>query len=165
MGQPLRILIVEDSEDDAELMLRELRRGGFEVTCARVASEEAMSAALEQQKWDLVICDYVLPGFGGLEALALFRSKGFDIPFIVVSGHIGEEIAVAAIQAGADDYLMKDRLARLAPAVRGALKAAEIRRAHQRANEALCEEEERFRQLAENVGAVFFVFERPADQH
>ena len=70
---------------------------------------------------DLIICDYVLPGFGGLEALALFRQRGFEIPFIVVSGHIGEDIAVAAMKAGADDYLIKDRLARLGPAVRRAL--------------------------------------------
>src|SRR5437868_4828360 len=126
MGQPLRILLVEDSEDDAELMLRELRRGGYEVNYERVATAEGMAAALQRQKWDLVMCDYVLPGFGGLEALALFRQKASDIPFIVVSGHIGEEIAVGAMQAGADDYLMKDRLARLVPAVRAALRAAEI---------------------------------------
>jgi len=162
MGQPLRILLVEDSEDDAELMLRELRRSGYEVTSERVATAEAMANALERDKWDLVMCDYVLPGFGGLEALALFRRKGFDIPFIVVSGHIGEEIAVAAMQAGADDYLMKDRLARLVPAVRQAVQTAETRRAHQRANEALRDSEERFRQLAENIGAVFFMFERPS---
>src|SRR5204863_1377487 len=130
MGQSLRILLVEDSEDDAELMLRELKRSGYDVACERVVSAQEMSQALERQPWDLVICDYVLPGFGGLEALALFRRRGFVIPFIVVSGHIGEDIAVAAMRAGADDYLMKDRLARLAPAVRRALEAAEIHRAH-----------------------------------
>jgi signal transduction histidine kinase len=148
MGQPLRILLVEDSEEDAELLLLELRRGGYEPVAQRVDSGETMAAALEKQCWDLVISDYVMPGFGGLQALALFHQRGLDLPFIVVSGHIGEEIAVAAMQAGADDYLMKDRLARLVPAIQRALQKAEIRRAHQQANQALRESEERFRQLA-----------------
>jgi len=160
MGQPLRMLLVEDSELDAELLLRELRRGGYDVRAQRVASAEAMSQALREQDWDIVVSDYVMPGFSGIEALQLFRDKGLDVPFIVVSGHIGEDIAVAAMQAGADDYLMKDRLARLRPAVARALEQAEIRRAHRRANAALKESEERFRQLAENVGAAFFLFER-----
>ena len=158
MGLPLYILLVEDSEDDAELMLRQLRRSGYDPIARRVASAEAMDAALEET-WDIVISDYVMPGFGGLEALKIFHDKGLDIPFIVVSGHIGEEIAVSTMKAGADDYLMKDRLARLVPAVNRALQDAEIRRAHKRANEALRESEERFRQLAENIGAVFFMFE------
>src|SRR5689334_3857742 len=158
-GQPLRILLVEDSEDDAELLLVELRRGGYAPVARRVASAEEMKSALEEEPYDFVISDYVMPGFGGLEALALFREKGLQVPFIIVSGHIGEEIAVSAMKAGADDYLMKDRLARLVPAVNRALEDAEIRRAHKRANEALRESEERFRQLAENIGAVFFMFE------
>jgi len=160
MGLPLRILLVEDSEDDAELILRQLRRSGYDPVALRVASAEAMDNALKDSTWDIIICDYVMPGFGGLEALELFHQKGLDIPLIVVSGHIGEEIAVSAMKAGADDYLMKDRLGRLVPAVNRALEDAEIRRAHRRANEALRESEERFRQLAENIGAVFFMFER-----
>src|SRR5437660_7310061 len=159
MGQPLRVLLLEDSEDDAELLLRELRRGGYDPTAERFASAEALCEALDQKRWDVVISDYVMPGFGGLEALQVFHQRGLDIPFIIVSGHIGEEIAVSAMKAGADDYLMKDRLARLVPAVNRALEDAEIRRAHKRANEALRESEERFRQLAENIGAVFFMFE------
>src|SRR6476659_5400597 len=158
MGLPLHILLVEDSEDDAELMLRQLRRAGYDPLARRVASAGAMNAALEAT-WDIIISDYVMPGFGGLEALKLFHDKGLGIPFIVVSGHIGEEIAVSTMKAGADDYLMKDRLARLVPAVNRALQDAEIRRAHKRGNEALRESEERFRQLAENIGAVFFMFE------
>jgi len=161
MGQPLRILIVEDSEEDCDLLLRALRRGGYEPVWQRVDSAAAMNSALEAGAWDLVVSDYVMPGFGGLEALALFHAKGLDLPFIIVSGHIGEDIAVAAMQAGADDYLMKDRLGRLVPAIESALKEADIRRAHHRANKALRENEERFRQLAENIGAVFFMFERP----
>src|SRR5881394_539330 len=159
MGLPLRILLVEDSEDDAELMLRQLRRSGYDPMARRVASGEEMEQALKDSTWDIIICDYVMPGFGGVEALQLFHQRSLDIPFIIVSGHIGEEIAVSAMKAGADDYLMKDRLARLVPAVNRALEDAEIRRAHKRANEALRESEERFRQLAENIGAVFFMFE------
>jgi len=160
-GQAIRILIVEDSEDDAELLLLELRRGGYAPVARRVASGDEMKAALEEERFDLVISDYVMPGFGGLEALALFRERGLQVPFIVVSGHIGEEMAVAAMKAGADDYLMKDRLARLVPAIKRALQESEIRRAHQRANVALRDSEERFRQLAENIGAAFFMFEGP----
>jgi CheY-like chemotaxis protein len=148
MGQPLRILLVEDSEDDAELLLRQLRKGGYAPTSRRVASEEQMTAVLTDEPWDIIISDYVMPGFGGLEALALFREKGLDIPFIIVSGHIGEDLAVAAMQAGADDYLMKDRLARTAPAVDRALRQAAIRRARKQAEEQLAASE---RQLREKV--------------
>jgi len=116
MGQPLRMLLVEDSELDAELLLRELRRGGYDVRAQRVASAEAMTKALAEQTWDIVVSDYVMPGFSGIEALQLFHDQGLDVPFLVVSGHIGEEIAVAAMQAGADDFLSKpiDEIALLA---------------------------------------------------
>ena len=122
MAQTLRILLIEDSEDDAELLLRELRRAGYIPSAKRVASAAAVTAALDSESWDLIISDYVMPGFDGLEALALYRERRLDVPFIVVSGHIGEEIAVSAMQAGADDYLMKDRMARLVPAVARALQ-------------------------------------------
>jgi two-component system sensor histidine kinase UhpB len=164
MGQALRILLIEDSEDDAELLLRELRRAGYVPSAKRVASAAEVTTALDSESWDLIISDYVMPGFDGLEALALYRERRLDVPFIVVSGHIGEEIAVSAMQAGADDYLMKDRMARLVPAVARALQKAEMRRAHFLAAEALRESEERFRQLAENIGAVFFMFEKPTAQ-
>jgi PAS domain S-box-containing protein len=163
MGQPLRILIVEDSQEDTDLLMRELRRAGYDISFQRVDSAETMAQALESESWDIVISDYVIPGFGGLEALALIQERGLSVPFMVVSGHIGEDIAVATIKAGADDYLMKDRLARLVPAIERALAQAEIRMAHKRANEALCESEQRFRQLAENIAAVFFMFEQPTD--
>jgi PAS domain S-box-containing protein len=163
MPENLRLLLIEDSEDDALLLLRELRKRGYNTTSKRVSTAAAVTDALDNEEWDLIISDYVMPGFDGLEALALYRERRLNVPFIVVSGHIGEEIAVAAMQAGADDYLMKDRLARLVPAVERALQKADMRRAHHRASEALRESEERFRQLAENVGAVFFMFEQPTN--
>ena len=132
MSVPLRILIIEDSEDDAVLMLLELRRNGYEPTSERVDSAEAMSAALDRQTWDLIISDYAMPRFSMSTALAMVQEKGLDLPFIVVSGAIGEEAAVAAMRAGAHDYVMKGNIARLAPAVERELREAEMRRDRKR---------------------------------
>ncbi len=117
MGGPLRVLIVEDTENDALLVLRELQRSGYDPTSERVYTREAMIEALDSQEWDIVIADYVMPHFGGREALKLVQERNLDLPFIIVSGNIGEETAVAAMKAGAHDYVMKDSLARLGPAV------------------------------------------------
>ncbi len=133
MGQPLRLLMVEDSEDDALLIVRTLRRGGYDVDYTRVDTAEAMRAALREREWDLVIADYALPGFDGLEALRLVHEHHLDLPFIIVSGAIGEETAVEAMRAGAHDYLMKGNLARLLPAVRRELEEAKVRRERRRA--------------------------------
>ncbi len=127
MGRPLRLLIVEDSEDDANLVLIQLRRGGYAPVMLRVDDPEEMASALEQS-WDIVISDYVMPRFSGLAALALLREKQTDIPFIVVSGKIGEEVAVEAMKAGAHDYIMKGNLARLVPAIERELREAAVRR-------------------------------------
>ena len=135
MSTPLRVLVVEDSEADTILILRELRRGGFEPTSLRVDSADAMAAALDGQPWDLVLSDYSLPQFGGVAALTLFQQKGLDMPFILVSGALGEELAVEIMKAGAHDYVLKHNLFRLAPAVKRELAAAEQRRAR-RQNEA-----------------------------
>src|SRR3990172_5785074 len=116
MNQPLRVLIVEDSADDALLVLRELRRGGYNVTWERVETAETMRAALTRQPWEIVISDYSMPHFSGPAALELLRASGLDLPLILVSGTVGEELAVAAMKAGANDYLMKGNLARLVPA-------------------------------------------------
>jgi signal transduction histidine kinase len=134
MPSPIRVLLVEDSEDDAALVVRELRRGDYAPAVKRVESEATMRAALDDP-WDVIIADYSLPQFSGLAALALLKSTGLDIPFIVASGAIGEEVAVAAMKAGAHDYLMKGNLARLVPAIQRELREAEERRRRRLAEE------------------------------
>jgi PAS domain S-box-containing protein len=135
MTNPLRVLIVEDSEGDALLLIRELGRGGFDPVSERVDTREAMQKALRDRKWDVVISDYVMPRFSGLDALGVLRESGNDLPFIIVSGNIGEDIAVSAMKAGAHDYLIKGNLKRLAPAVERELRDAEVRRACRQAEE------------------------------
>jgi two-component system, cell cycle sensor histidine kinase and response regulator CckA len=132
MGIPLRVLMVEDSEDDATLLLRELRLGGYDATFERVDTPTAMSAAIDGKQWDLVICDYSMPNFSGAAALKLLRGKGVDVPFIFLSGTIGEDTAVAALKQGAQDYIMKDNLKRLLPAIRRELDEAEQKRERRR---------------------------------
>jgi len=127
MGIPLRVLLIEDSEDDAALLVRELRRGDYEVQLERVDESSALESAVEKQSWDLIISDFSMPHFSGPEALRMLRSKGCEKPFIFVSGTIGEETAVAALRNGAQDYLMKTNLKRLVPAVQRALQEAEDR--------------------------------------
>ncbi len=135
MPKILRLLIVEDSADDAELILRELRRGGYTPQAERVDTPDALRRALDGQTWDIVISDYAMPRFSGLDALRIVQEKGLDIPLIIATGTIGEDMAVAAIKAGAQDYIIKDRMARLVSAVGHALDEAEARRAHHRAEE------------------------------
>jgi two-component system cell cycle sensor histidine kinase/response regulator CckA len=151
MSNPLRVLIVEDLEDDALLIVRELRRSGYDPTFERVDTAETMKAALAGQTWDLIIADYSMPRFNGIEALALFQKSDLDLPFIIVSGTIGEEIAVAAMRAGAHDYVLKDNLLRLGPAVQRELHEAEERRARRRAEQLQRESEARFRRMADNI--------------
>lgn len=128
MDTQLRTLFIEDSEDDAELLLRELRRGGYNVTFERVDTAAAMRAALAEKSWDIVISDFSMPQFNGLAALEILQQSTLDLPFIIISGSIGEATAVAMMKAGAHDYLMKDNLARLVPAVQRELNEAIVRR-------------------------------------
>ncbi|MBN1148523.1 MAG: PAS domain S-box protein [Anaerolineales bacterium] len=151
MNHPLRVLIVEDSEDDAYLLLRLLRKSGYEPTHRRVDTAEAMQAALEEQEWDIILSDYNMPGFDGLSALRLYKQSGLDIPFILVSGMIGEEAAVEAMRTGAHDYLMKDNLTRLAPAIQRELQETEVRRARRQAEESLRASEKRYRLLVQHA--------------
>lgn len=127
MSVPLRALFIEDSEDDTELALRELRHGGYDVQFARVDSPETMTAALRDNRWDIVICDYSMPRFSGMDALKLLRSTGSELPFIFLSGTIGEDTAVAALKLGAQNYLLKSDLQGLLPAVERELKEREER--------------------------------------
>ena len=135
MGTPLRVLIIEDSEEDTQLLLRELRRGGYDVESERVESAEAMQSALTQRTWDLIVSDYALPKFNAPEALEVLKSSGWDLPFIIISGTIGEENAVTALKAGADDFLVKGKFARLGPAIERELREAESRLNRKRAED------------------------------
>ena len=129
MGIPLSVLIVEDSEDDARLLVRELKRGGYELTQEQVYTATAMQAALDRHVWDLVIGDFSMPNFSGLEALSLVRERGLDVPYICLSGTISEELAVAAMKAGANDWVTKGQLKRLLPAIERELREAKGRAA------------------------------------
>src|ERR687898_2624661 len=150
MGMPLKVLLVEDSEDDALLLMRMLRRGGYDPAWERVDTAAAMEAALDGHSWDLVISDHSMPAFSSSAALGLLRRKGFvDLPFIIVSGQIGEDAAVAAMKAGAHDYLMKDNLARLNSAIERELREADVRREHRWTETALRASETRFRMMVE----------------
>lgn len=144
---PLRVLLVEDSDDDA-LLITERLREQYEPTVRQVTSGTALSEALADGEWDVVISDHNLPGFSAIEALRLVIDSGRDIPFIIVSGTIGEALAVEAMKAGAHDFLMKDSLAKLNPAVEHAVAAGATRRSHRHALEELHDSRERLRQLA-----------------
>ncbi|HEY3417815.1 MAG TPA: response regulator, partial [Armatimonadota bacterium] len=146
MSQPLYVLLVEDSADDALLLIEALREGGFAPTWAQVQTAEEFRQACNEQPWEIVIADYLLPRFSGLAALRLVQEIGCDLPVIVVSGKAGEETTVEAMRAGARDYLRKDNLVRLAPAVRREVQEAGERRERRRADE---ERERLFTQLAE----------------
>lgn len=137
MNKPLSVLLVEDSPPDADLISAELRRHGYELHCERVQTESGFRPKLEAGRWDVVISDYRLPGFSAIRALEIIQECRIDLPFIIVSGTIGEHIAVAAMKAGAHDYVMKDKLARLVPAVERELRDAEVRRARARAEEGM----------------------------
>jgi signal transduction histidine kinase len=151
MRVPLRVLIAEDSEDDARLLLRELQRAGYQPTYERVDNPVAMTAALDGHAWDLVIGDYSMPAFSGPAALALLRARDPDTPFIFVSGTIGEDVAVEAMKAGAQDFLTKGNLRRLIPAIQRELSDTEVRRERRRAQTALLERA-RLAELTSDIG-------------
>ncbi len=160
MGTPLRVLIIEDSEIDALMLILELKRGGYEPVHERVETIEAVRAALQNMAWDIILCDYYLSGFDGLQVLAIVKETGIDVPFILISGAIGEEVAVEAMKAGAHDCIMKDRRQRLLPAVERELREAAMRREHRRVAAAFRESEGKFRLLVENAPDAVFVHVR-----
>jgi len=134
---PLRILVVEDCEDDYDLLLLNLRQAGFEASAVRVETVAEIEAALARNEWQMVFSDYDLPGFDGLRVLELVRARDPEIPFLIVSGVIDEQQAVAAVKAGAQDYFFKGKLARLGPAVSRELHEADLRRRRREAQEEL----------------------------
>lgn len=156
MEKSLKVLVVEDSEDDVQLLLRELKRGGYLVQYQRVELAEDMSRLLKEHVWDLVISDYSMPRFNALKALETLKASGLDLPFIIISGTIGEDVAVSAMKAGAHDYLLKGNLTRLTPVIQRELREAQEREGRQRADEALRQTEERYRDLVENARDIIY---------
>jgi len=153
-GKPLRVMLVGDSEDDAQLLMHELKRGGYDPTYERVETLEAMAQALERQASEIVLADYPMPAFSGLAALELFKERGLDLPFIIVSGSMGEEAATELVKAGAHDFIMKGNLKRLNVAVERELKCAQMRRELKQAEEALAERTQELRRIATELEAV-----------
>jgi PAS domain S-box-containing protein len=160
MAKPLHVLIVEDSDDDTLLLVRELRRAGYEIVHERVDTAEAMKSALMRQEWDLVISDYMMPKFNGIAALQVLQLSGQDLPFIIVSGNIGEDIAVAAMRAGAHDYIIKGNLARLVPAVERELREAGERRKRSLVEDQLRQSRQRLFETLEKMNEGFFTLDR-----
>ena len=150
MAEPLRLLMLEDSEDDAELELQAIRHAGFDCEMRRVDSRASFQAALDEGPWDLVLADYNLPSFTGLDALLLVRARDPVLPFILISGTLGEDRAIESLKAGASDYLIKDSLVRLVPAIRRALGEHQERLQHLATQRALEESEERYRGIVED---------------
>jgi two-component system, NarL family, sensor histidine kinase UhpB len=161
VSKNLRVLMVEDSDSDATLILRELTRHGYSPVCERVETARGMQAALDKKTWDIVVSDYVLPGFSGLGALKLLQEKNLDIPCIITSGRIDDETAVAAMRAGAKDYIMKDNLKRLGPAVERELAEAEVRRERRKTEEALQQNEAKLHLMLEEMPCILWT----ADQN
>jgi PAS domain S-box-containing protein len=149
MKVPLRVLLVEDSESDADLIVRQLKKAEYSVSHERIENAKEMKNALEKQKWDIVISDYNLPRFNAAAALTLLQKAKIDIPFVIVSGSMGEELAVELMKAGAHDYLIKNKLVRLAQVVKRELAEAQMRRERKQSEEELRESEERYRCLVE----------------
>ena len=148
---PLRVLLVEDSLADATVILAEIRQEFPDVDSKRVETHSQMKAALTQRAWDIVLCDNLLPGFSLKEAIAVLQESGRDIPLIIVSGTLDEDDAVTALKMGAQDFLVKGRLARLVPAIQRELRDARTRREHRQAEETVHRMQERFRVLTENA--------------
>ncbi len=157
MGIPLKVLIVEDSEDDVLLILHELKNEGYDLIYERVDTYEAMSRALDEQKWDVILSDYQMPNFNGLDALKLVKEKTVDLPFIIVSGVISEELAIEAMKTGAHDFIIKSSLSRLAPAIKRELNEAKIREERREAIKALKESENLYRTIFENTGTAIVI--------
>jgi PAS domain S-box-containing protein len=153
----LRVLMIDDDPDDVLLAEEVLQRFGYTIFAQRVDTAAALEAALTRQSWDLIVCDYSMPTFNGLEAVALVRRRGLDVPFILMSGTVGEEIAVAALHGGADDYIMKGNLIGLGPRVQRAVREAEERRQRRQAEERLVAERDLLQTLIDALPDAIYV--------
>ncbi|CAN2050403.1 hypothetical protein GMMP1_930014 [Candidatus Magnetomoraceae bacterium gMMP-1] len=160
MKKYLRVLIVEDSEDDALLLVRQLKHTGYELDFQRVEMPEEMEEALDKKEWDIVIADYSMPYFSAPGALELLKKKKLDMPFIIVSGTIGEETAVTAMKSGAHDYIMKGNMARLIPAIDRELREAEVRKKRRKAEEELIAAHQRLMDIIEFLPDATFVINK-----
>jgi len=156
MKRDIRLLIIEDSEVDFLSVLMELERGGFNTQARRVETREALRGAFAERSWDVVICDYMLPEINVIEVLAMYREAGLDAPFIIVSGAVGEDRAVNAMKAGAHDYVMKENLSRLVPAIIRELNEAVVRRERRQVTTALLQSEEKYRRILESIDDAYF---------
>jgi PAS domain S-box-containing protein len=155
----LRALMVEDSENDVRLLLRDLERSGYEIVHKRVETAEALNAALDRGSWDILFCDFTMPHFSGQTALEIVKKRDLDLPFIFVSGTLGEDVAVQAMKAGAHDYVMKNNLARLVPAMERELGEANVRRQRRQAEEDIRISEYKYRHLFESLGDAAFLID------
>ncbi|MBU0469135.1 MAG: PAS domain S-box protein [Candidatus Omnitrophica bacterium] len=164
MQNKLRVLILEDFEDDALLMINSLKDSGFDPIYERVFDRASFEKMLNEREWDVICSDYQMPQFNAHNALETIQKKGLDIPFIVVSGTIGEDIAVNCMKKGAHDYLMKDNLKRLGSAIKREIKEAVIRKDHRRARKTLIESENKYRQLFENESDAVIVFDAESNK-
>jgi DNA-binding NtrC family response regulator len=135
----LKALIIDDSTADVALLIRELQKNELEVDYLRVDTQKDLDAAITAGEWDIILCDYIMPGFDGLQALEQIRNRGVDIPVIMISGQVGEDVAVDAMRAGASDYVMKSHLKRLVPAIQRELREAEDRRQQKKTQSELAE--------------------------
>lgn len=156
----LHVLIVDDSEDDVMLIIRELKRGGYDPVYERVDTSNEMKKALESRKWDIILCDYKMPNFSYPSAFALLKKKNIDIPLIIVSGAIGEETAVECMRMGARDYIMKGNFSRLCPVITRELEEAVIRNKQKQAEDALRQSEKLFKEITENSTDIIIISDK-----
>jgi PAS domain S-box-containing protein len=158
-NQSLRVLIVEDSEDDLLLLIRNLQKGGYNPAYERVQTAAAMKKALKNGQWDIILCDYTLPKFNAPSAIAVLKETNIDIPLIVVTGAVGEQTAAECMRLGAQDYIMKENLSRLCPAIARELEDAKVRYKEKQAEEDLKESENKYRLSFEHVTDVVFTID------